>query len=60
MDIAHVLDETLGVDSGRGSGSALNPAILVVAGFATIVATFVSAMSIFLHLKNYRKPLLQR
>ncbi|KAI0055706.1 DUF300-domain-containing protein [Artomyces pyxidatus] len=45
---------------GRGSGSALNPAILIVAGTATVVATFISAMSIYLHLKNYRKPMLQR
>ncbi|KAA1477820.1 DUF300-domain-containing protein [Dentipellis sp. KUC8613] len=48
-------------DAGSGgAGSALHPAILIVAGIATLVATLVSAMSIYLHLKNYRKPMLQR
>jgi len=46
--------------NGRGSGSALHPAILWVAGVSTAVATIVSATSIFMHLKNYRKPMLQR
>ncbi|KAI0309821.1 organic solute transporter Ostalpha-domain-containing protein [Amylostereum chailletii] len=46
--------------TGSGSGSALNPALLIVAGCATFVATIVSAMSIYLHIKNYRKPGLQR
>jgi hypothetical protein len=47
-------------NNGTGSGSALDPAILCVAVVATIVATVVSATSISLHLKNYRKPMLQR
>ncbi|THH09689.1 hypothetical protein EW146_g8614 [Bondarzewia mesenterica] len=47
-------------DVGRGSGSALSPTLLIVSGLATLIATLVSAMSIFLHLKNYRKPILQR
>jgi len=47
-------------DNGTGSGSALDPTILRVAAAATIVATLVSATSIFMHLKNYRKPILQR
>lgn len=46
--------------NGTGSGSALDPAILRVAVVATLVATLVSAASIFMHLKNYRKPKLQR
>jgi hypothetical protein len=46
--------------NGRGSGSALHPAILLVAATSTAVATVVSATSIFMHLKNYRKPTLQR
>lgn len=46
--------------NGTGSGSALDPAILRVAVVATLVATLVSATSIFMHLKNYRKPRLQR
>jgi hypothetical protein len=45
---------------GSGSGSALHPAVLSVAVFATAVSTFVSATSIFMHLKNYRRPMLQR
>ncbi|KAI0828512.1 hypothetical protein BC628DRAFT_1363008 [Trametes gibbosa] len=45
---------------GHGSGSALPLPILLVAGLCTVVATFVSVMSITLHLKNYRKPHLQR
>ncbi|KAI0266441.1 organic solute transporter Ostalpha-domain-containing protein [Gloeopeniophorella convolvens] len=47
-------------ENGSGSGSALSPALLWVAGFATVVATLVSAMSILMHLRNYRKPMLQR
>ena len=47
-------------NNGTGSGSALDPAILRVAAASTTVATLVSAISIFMHLKNYRKPLLQR
>ncbi|KAI8973110.1 organic solute transporter Ostalpha-domain-containing protein [Trametes punicea] len=45
---------------GHGSGSALPFPILLVAGICTVVATLVSAMSITMHLKNYRKPHLQR
>ncbi|RPD56533.1 DUF300-domain-containing protein [Lentinus tigrinus ALCF2SS1-6] len=45
---------------GHGSGSALPFPILLVSGLCTVVATFVSAMSILMHLKNYRKPHLQR
>ncbi|KAI0699764.1 organic solute transporter subunit alpha/Transmembrane protein [Cerioporus squamosus] len=45
---------------GHGSGSALPFPILLVAGLCTTIATLVSAVSIIMHLKNYRKPHLQR
>ena len=45
---------------GSGTGSRLPTAVLVVAGVCTIVAVLVSMMSIHLHLRNYRKPALQR
>ena len=45
---------------GPGAGSALNPILLAFAGLSTLIATVVSATSIYLHLKNYRKPQLQR
>ncbi|GJF00174.1 organic solute transporter Ostalpha-domain-containing protein [Phanerochaete sordida] len=45
---------------GRGSGSSLPLPVLILAGISTAIATFVSATSIFLHLRNYRKPRLQR
>ena len=45
---------------GSGSGSHLPLPVLVLAGISTVVATVVSATSIFLHLRNYRKPRLQR
>ena len=45
---------------GSGSGSSLPLPLLLTAGLCTVVATFVSAMSIVMHLKNYRKPHLQR
>lgn len=51
---------TINDDHGSGAGSALNPILLTFAGVSTLVATAVSAMSIYLHLKNYRKPYLQR
>ncbi|KIL58551.1 hypothetical protein M378DRAFT_170449 [Amanita muscaria Koide BX008] len=47
-------------DSGSGSGSALPTPVLVSAGVCTLVAVLLSAVSIYLQLKNYRKPLLQR
>ena len=45
---------------GGGSGNALPAPVLVFSGICTAVAVFISSMSIFLHLKNYRKPTLQR
>ena len=49
-------DDTL----GGGSGNALPAPVLVFSGVCTAVAVFISFMSIYLHLKNYRKPHLQR
>lgn len=43
-----------------GSGNRLPIAVLSVAGVSTFVAVLVSATSIYLQLKNYRKPALQR
>ncbi|EJD01357.1 DUF300-domain-containing protein, partial [Fomitiporia mediterranea MF3/22] len=51
-----VLDEPL----GSGAGSSLPLPVLVSSGICTLFAVFLSTMSIFLHLKNYRKPMLQR
>lgn len=45
---------------GHGSGSRLPLPILELAGVSTIVAVVVSGISIWLQLRNYRKPLLQR
>ncbi|KAE9394006.1 DUF300-domain-containing protein [Gymnopus androsaceus JB14] len=45
---------------GDGAGSRLPTAVLVLAGLSTFVAVVISATSIFLQLKNYRKPYLQR
>lgn len=47
-------------DRNSGSGSSLPVAVLLVAGISTVIAVLVSAMSIYLHLKNYLKPSLQR
>jgi hypothetical protein len=46
--------------AGSGAGSRLPTPVLVLAGTSTFVAVIVSAMSIHLQLKNYRKPSLQR
>ncbi|CCF40223.1 hypothetical protein CH063_02301 [Colletotrichum higginsianum] len=43
-----------------GTGEKLTTATIIVAGVAALIATFLSAVSIFLQAKNYRKPLLQR
>jgi hypothetical protein len=45
---------------GSGAGSSLPLSVLVLSGLSTLVAVLVSAMSIYLQLKNYRKPVLQR
>jgi hypothetical protein len=43
-----------------GAGSLFPTAVLVAAGLATVTAVLVSAGSIYLQFKNYRKPYLQR
>ncbi|KAJ7757267.1 DUF300-domain-containing protein [Mycena maculata] len=43
-----------------GAGSRLPTSVLTVAGLSTLVAVIVSGMSIHFHLRNYRKPALQR
>lgn len=43
-----------------GTGSKLARATIIVAGVASLVASLLSFVSIWLQLKNYRKPLLQR
>ncbi|KAF5372342.1 hypothetical protein D9615_009300 [Tricholomella constricta] len=47
-------------ENGSGAGSRLPTAVLVLSGVSTFIAVVVSVMSIYLHLKNYRKPILQR
>ena len=43
-----------------GSGSRLGQVAIILAGIASFAATVISLVSIWLQLKNYRKPLLQR
>ncbi|GLB40871.1 putative organic solute transporter Ostalpha [Lyophyllum shimeji] len=50
----------MGLEWDRGAGSRLPTAVLLSAGISTLVAVVVSAISIYLQLKNYRKPILQR
>jgi hypothetical protein len=45
---------------GSGAGSALPAPALIFAGACTFLSVVVSAMSIYLQLKNYHKPILQR
>ncbi|KAJ3771738.1 DUF300 domain-containing protein [Lentinula raphanica] len=45
---------------GDGAGSRLPILVLVLAGLSTVTAVVISATGIFLQLKNYRKPYLQR
>ncbi|KAK4079408.1 hypothetical protein Trihar35433_513 [Trichoderma harzianum] len=44
----------------HGTGQKFTTATIIVAGVASIVATLLSVISIWLQAKNYRKPLLQR
>ncbi|KAG8221450.1 organic solute transporter Ostalpha-domain-containing protein, partial [Butyriboletus roseoflavus] len=48
------------INLGHGSGSSLPLPVLALAGSSTITAVAVSGISIWLQLRNYRKPLLQR
>ncbi|KAI6100344.1 DUF300-domain-containing protein [Pisolithus sp. B1] len=45
---------------GHGAGSGLPLPVLAFAGASTLIAVVVSGLSIWLQLRNYRKPLLQR
>ncbi|KAI5982405.1 DUF300-domain-containing protein [Pisolithus albus] len=45
---------------GHGAGSGLPLPVLLIAGASTLVAVVVSGLSIWLQLRNYRKPPLQR
>ncbi|KAJ4483860.1 DUF300 domain-containing protein [Lentinula aciculospora] len=45
---------------GDGAGSSLPTPVLILAGLSTFFAVVISATGIFLQLKNYRKPYLQR
>ncbi|KAF7299868.1 hypothetical protein HMN09_00993900 [Mycena chlorophos] len=44
----------------EGAGNRLPTSVLTVAGLCTFVAVVASGMSIHFHLRNYRKPALQR
>ncbi|KAL2008592.1 hypothetical protein VTN00DRAFT_6786 [Thermoascus crustaceus] len=46
--------------SSGGTGSRLARAVVIVSGVASLVASLLSLVSIWLQTKNYRKPLLQR
>lgn len=46
--------------SSGGTGSRLTSVLIIVSGVASLVATLLSVVSIWLQTKNYRKPLLQR
>jgi hypothetical protein len=54
---------SLSVDAspgGSGAGSSLPPALLWTSLACTLFSTLVSTWSIYLHLKGYRRPALQR
>ena len=50
----------LTIMSDGGTGNKLTRATIILAGVASLIATILSVVSIFMQLKNYRKPLLQR
>lgn len=52
--------KTTGLVPGGSGTSKLSNAAIIVAGVASLVATLLALFSIWLQLKNYRKPLLQR
>ncbi|KAJ5679208.1 hypothetical protein N7462_007452 [Penicillium macrosclerotiorum] len=45
---------------GGGTGSSLAQAIIITSGVSALVSSLLSLVSIWLQIKNYRKPLLQR
>lgn len=52
--------KTTGLAPGGSGTSKLSNVAITVAGVASLVATVLACFSIWLQLKNYRKPLLQR
>ncbi|KAG9220153.1 hypothetical protein CCMSSC00406_0007152 [Pleurotus cornucopiae] len=54
------MNDTHDLEVGSGSGSRLPTAVLTLAGVSSLLAVLISGMSIYLQLKNYRKPGLQR
>lgn len=48
------------VPDGSGTGRSLPPYLLIIASLCSLFATLLSLTSIYSHLKNYRKPHLQR
>ncbi|EEA28724.1 hypothetical protein TMatcc_002924 [Talaromyces marneffei ATCC 18224] len=48
------------IASSGGTGSRLTRVLIIISGVASLVATLLSIVSIWLQMKNYRKPLLQR
>ena len=47
-------------ESSKGTGAGFPPWIVILAGIAALSATLLTALSVWLQFKNYRKPLLQR
>ncbi|OAA62345.1 DUF300 domain protein [Cordyceps fumosorosea ARSEF 2679] len=54
------MDTQIYATSNGGTGAKFKGYTTVIAGVASIIATIVSVLSIWLQAKNYRKPLLQR
>ena len=49
-----------GKSTGGGTGTSLGTAAVAVCGVASLIASVISFVSVWLQIKNYRKPLLQR
>lgn len=60
MDNMGYVQDQFRMRSTQGTGNKLTAVTIVLAGVAALVATLLSLVSIWLQLKNYRKPLLQR
>lgn len=58
-DIMHTMGKPNSNLQG-GTGQKLGKAVIVVTGVFSLVAIIITAVSIWLQTKNYRKPLLQR
>lgn len=53
------LSNTTGNLSG-GTGKRLGNAVIILTGVCTLIAILITVLAVWLQLKNYRKPLLQR